>query len=107
MPSGVFTWSQTAATNASADSTINYQEGQSPGSLNDSARALMASVAKWRDDISGAIATGGSSTAYTVASYSNFDSLAHLGGQIIAFTPHATNGATVTLSVDGLGAKPL
>jgi microcystin-dependent protein len=26
---------------------------------------------------------------------------------MIAFTPHVTNGATVTLNVDGLGAKPL
>jgi microcystin-dependent protein len=26
---------------------------------------------------------------------------------MIAFAPHATNGATVTLNVDGLGAKPL
>jgi microcystin-dependent protein len=26
---------------------------------------------------------------------------------MIAFTPHTTNGATVTLDVDGLGAKPL
>jgi microcystin-dependent protein len=30
-----------------------------------------------------------------------------MSGQTIAFTPHATNGATVTLNVDGLGAKPL
>jgi microcystin-dependent protein len=36
-----------------------------------------------------------------------FDSLAHLNGQMIAFTPHVTNGATVTLNVDLLGAKPL
>jgi microcystin-dependent protein len=36
-----------------------------------------------------------------------FDTLAHLNGQMIAFTPHATNGATVTLNVDSLGAKPL
>src|ERR1700693_1383250 len=28
-------------------------------------------------------------------------------GAMIAFVPHATNGATVTLNVDGLGAKPL
>ncbi|MGC2774951.1 MAG: phage tail protein, partial [Bradyrhizobium sp.] len=28
-------------------------------------------------------------------------------GQIIAFTPHVTNGAPVTLNVDSLGAKPL
>ena len=30
-----------------------------------------------------------------------------LDGQMIAFTPHTTNAATVTLNVDGLGAKPL
>jgi hypothetical protein len=36
-----------------------------------------------------------------------FDTLARLNGQMIAFTPHATNGATVTLNVDGLGARPL
>jgi microcystin-dependent protein len=107
MPSGFFMWSQTAASNATADTSVNYSEGQSPSSLNDSARAAMASLAKWRDDISGAITTGGSSTAYTVTSYSAFDSLAHMSGQMIGFVPHATNGATVTLNVDGLGAKPL
>jgi microcystin-dependent protein len=68
---------------------------------------MMASAAAYRDDIAGAIATGGTSTAYTVTSYQVFDTLAHLNGQLIAFTPHATNGATVTLNVDGLGAKPL
>jgi hypothetical protein len=36
-----------------------------------------------------------------------FDTLAHLNCQMIAFTPHITNGATVTLNVDSLGAKPL
>ena len=30
-----------------------------------------------------------------------------MDGKTIAFVPHATNGATVTLNVDGLGAKPL
>lgn len=102
-----YSWSQTAASNASADSSINWAEGQAPSSINDSARAMMAATAKYRDDVAGAIVTSGSSTAYTVASYSMFDTLAHLNGQIIAFSPHATNGATVTLNVDGLGAKPL
>lgn len=102
-----YNWSQTASANASSDPVINWAEGQSPGSINDSARAMMAVSAKYRDDISGAIVTSGSSTAYTVASNSVFDTLAHLSGQMIAFTPHATNGATVTLNVDGLGAKPL
>jgi microcystin-dependent protein len=104
---GVAWWSQTAANNASADSAVGWAEGMAPSSVNDSSRAEMASVAKWRDDISGAIATGGTSTAFTVTSYQSFDTLARLNGQMIAFTPHTTNGATVTLNVDTLGARPL
>jgi microcystin-dependent protein len=103
----LYKWSQTASADATADSTINWAEGQAPSSVNDSARAMMAATAKYRDDIAGAIVTAGTSTAYSVSSYEVFDTLAHLNGQMIAFTPHATNGATVTLNVDGLGAKPL
>lgn len=102
-----YLWSRTAASNATADPAVNWAEGQAPSSVNDSARAMMASAAGFRDDIAGAIATGGTSTAYTVTSYQVFNSLANMNGQTIAFTPHATNGATVTLNVDGLGAKPL
>jgi microcystin-dependent protein len=72
---------------------------------------MMASVAKYRDDISGAIVTGGTSTAYTVTSYQVFDTLAHLDGAMIAFTPHTTSAGSassqITLNVDGLGAKPI
>jgi hypothetical protein len=68
---------------------------------------MMASLAGFRDDIAGAIVTTNTSTAYNLTSYQIFDTLAHMNGQMIAFTPHATNGATVTLNVDGLGAKPL
>jgi len=103
----LYKWSKTAENNAIADPSINWQEGQAPSSVNDSGRAMMASIAKHRDDIAGAIVTGGTATAYTVASYEAFDALARLNGQIIAFTPHATNGATVTLNVDSLGARPL
>jgi microcystin-dependent protein len=102
-----YLWSRTAASNSTADSNVNWQEGQAPSSVNDSARAMMASLAGYRDDIAGAIATGGTSTAYTVTSYQVFNSLANMANQVIAFTPHTTNGATVTLNVDGLGAKPL
>lgn len=103
----LYKWSQTASADATADSTINWAEGQAPSSINDSARAMMAATAKYRDDIAGAIVTGGTPTAYIVSSYEVFDTLTHLNGQMIAFTPHATNSATVTLNVDGLGARPL
>jgi microcystin-dependent protein len=102
-----WSWSKTAASNATADTTINWAEGQSPSSVNDSARAMMARTAEWRDDVSGTIVTAGTATAYTIASNQGFDSLAHLNGAMIAFVPHATCGATVTLNVDGLGPKPL
>ncbi|PDT58882.1 phage tail protein [Bradyrhizobium diazoefficiens] len=107
---GVAWWSQTASNNATQDSNINWAEGQAPSSVNDSARSMMASTARWRDDISGAITTGGTSTAYTVSSNQSFDSLSRLAGQVIAFTPHTTNTAgspNVTLNVDGLGAKSI
>lgn len=102
-----YLWSRTASSNATADAAVNWAEGQAPSSVNDSGRAMMASAAGFRDDIAGAIVTGGTLTAYTVASYQVFDTLAHMANQVIAFTPHTVNGATVTLNVDGLGAKPL
>ena len=104
----LYKWSQTASSDATADPTINWAEGQAPSSINDSARAMMAATAKYRDDIAGAIVTTGTSTAYAISSYQVFDTLAHLAGQMIAFTPHTTNGAgPVTLNLDGLGARPL
>ncbi len=103
----LYKWSQTASVDASADPTINWAEGQAPSSVNDSARGMMAATAKYRDDMAGAILTAGTSTAYALSSFQVFDSLADLNGQMVAFTPHVTNGATVTLNVDSLGAKPL
>ena len=102
-----FKWSKTANNNASADGTINWAEGQAPSTVNDSARAMMAAAAKYRDDIAG-VTTGGTATAYTVASNQAFDSLANMDGKIIAMVPHVTSGAgPVTLNVDGLGARAL
>lgn len=82
-------------------------EGMPPSAVNDGVRALMARAAEYRDDIAGALTTSGTSTAYTLATNQVFDSLAHMANAMVAFVPHTTNGATVTLSVDGLTAKPL
>ncbi len=105
---GVFQWSKTPAANASSDPQVNWTEGQAPSSINDSARAMMSSISNYRDDIAGAIVTAGTSTAYTVSSNQQFDTLAHMDGALIAFTPHATNGnGPVLLNVDSLGQKAL
>jgi microcystin-dependent protein len=100
-------WSKTPANNATADATINWQEGQAPSSVNDSSRAMMARLAEFRDDQAGTLTTSGSSTAYTVSTNQVFDSFAHLNGQRITFVVHATCGDSPTLNVDGLGAKPI
>lgn len=103
----LFNWSKTAATNATADATINWAEGQAPSSVNDSARALMAAVKKYVDDNAGTITTGGSSTAYTVTTNQVFTTAALMSGARICFIPHTTSGAAPTLAVDGLTARAI
>lgn len=107
MPSGLHTWSQTAANNGTADSAINYAEGMAPSALNDSARAAMAVHAKHRDDTAGSLTTGGSSTAYTLTTNTGFTTLALLNGQKLRVKFNAANGASPTLNVDTLGAKAI
>lgn len=102
-----FNWSKTAASNASADATVNWAEGMSAGAVNDSARAMMAATAKYRDDTSGALTTGGTSTAYTLTTNQVFTSLALMDKAKIVIVPHTDSGASPTLAVDGLTAKQI
>jgi microcystin-dependent protein len=80
-------------------------EGMAPSAVNDGIRALMASAAKWRDDITGITATTGSGTAYALTS--NQTIAANTNGFTVQFTPGTTNTGAVTLSVDSQTAKPL
>lgn len=98
----LFTWSQTAASNNTADTSINWREGQAPSTVNNSSRAIMAAVAKYRDDMAGIIATGGSSTAYTATSNQGYT--ANGDGHTIVLEMHTTSGAAPTLNVDARGA---
>lgn len=104
---GVVAWSQTASSNATADSTVNWAEGMAPSAVNDSARAEMAAVAKYRDDTAGSLTTSGTSTAYTLSTNQVFSALSVLDGQELSVTFHATNGTSPTLNVDSLGAKAI
>lgn len=102
---GVSIWSTTAATNATVDSTVNWREGQAASTVNNSARAMMAAIAKWRDDIAGNLLTGGSSTAYTITSNQSLTPL--VDGYTVTARMHATSGAAPTLNVDSTGAKAI
>jgi microcystin-dependent protein len=108
MATGVASWVKSpASANASADQNVNMAEGMAPSLVNDGVRALMSSVAMWRDDTAG-ILTAGTSTAYTITTNQGFASLAALDGRKLAITMHVSSGATPTLAVDLIGvAKPI
>lgn len=105
MARGLRKWSKTAASNATADSGINWSEGQAPSSINDSSRAEMASASMWRDDNSGALVGTLSTATYSVTSNQTFDALA--AGDTIAIKIDTAMPATALLNLDALGAKPL
>ena len=98
-------WSVTPASNDDADPSINWSEGQLPGTVNDSARNMMAVHAmRWLDETGYAL-SGGSSTAYTVTPQQTLT--AYRDGLEIMFRAHAACGASPTLNVSSLGAKSI
>lgn len=105
MATGVQVWSGTAASNATADTNINWAEGMAPSAVNDSARALMASVAKWRDDNNGTLISSGTSSALTLVT--NQVEGANTAGYAVKFQFGTPVVAGATLAVDGLTATPL
>lgn len=102
--SALWQWSLTASNNATADPTINWSEGQSPSSINDSARAMMARTAEYRNDIGGALRSTGTSTAYVIATNQGNVTNPIPDGFMFAFIPHVTNGPTPFIQVDGASA---
>lgn len=100
----VYSWSTTAGSNASADPTISWAEGQLPSTVNDSARAMMAAVASWIRDQGGYATTAGSSNAYTLALSQTMTAKVP---SLIGFKADRANTGAATLNVDGTGAYPL
>ena len=109
----IWQWSKTASNNGSIDPTINWATGMAPSGIDPSGRAMMARFAEYRDDISGALVTGGISTAYTVTTNQSTGGngictgSAPADGTMIAITPNVTNGLTPTLTVDACSAAPI
>lgn len=104
---GAILWSTTAASNANSDPTVNWAEGQAPSTVNNSARAEMASAKRWILDVSGTLTAAGTSTAYTLATNATFAAAADMDGAMIVFRVGTTNGVDVTLAVDGLTARQI
>lgn len=101
----IYDWSTTALSNANADSEINWAEGQDPGTVNDSAREMMRKLTVFRQMVGGALATAGTSTAYTLTY--NHAPAAYVQGFYVVFEAHITNTGAATLNVNGVGAVSL
>ncbi len=93
---------------------INFQEGQPAGTVNNSARALMAALACWRDDNAGSlVAARGTGDVYALTT----NQTVSLGtadapgtarrGHTLAFTVDVANQGPATLAPDGCPAKPI
>jgi len=96
-------WSTTAATNGSADSLINWAEGQPRASVNNSARSMMAAHAKDRNLQNGSIVTGGTANAQTFASGLSYTTVPTGLRVLLKIGPALTNTGAVTLNMDGIG----
>lgn len=101
-------WSTTAASNASADSAINWAEGMTPAAVNNSARAEMAAVKAFANQILGAKTSGGSANAQTFTSDApGAISTAYAAGMGFVFKAGYSNTGACTFNADGVGAKSI
>lgn len=103
--SSVFDWSVTANSNANSDSGINWVEGQLPGTVNGSGRAMMGRVAELVKDLGGALVAGGTANALTITANSAFTT--NVNGRFLAFRAASDNTTAATLNVNGIGAKSI
>lgn len=101
----IWDWSTTASNNDDADSTINWLENMVPGDVNNSARAMMAQIAKFRRDLGGTVTATGSANAIAVTANSAFAALAD--GLIVSFVAANDNTGAATLAANGLTAKSI
>lgn len=101
----ILDWSTTAANNATADSSINWAEGMARAAVNDSARSVMAAVAKQRDLLNGSITTTGTANAQAFSSGLSFTGNVPTGLRaLLKIGASLTNTSSTTLNMDGIGA---
>jgi len=104
MAGSIYDWEKTAANNATSDGDINWQEGQAPSTVNNSARVMMARIAEFLSDNATPITTGGSGNNYTITPSSSISSLSKGWVGLVKFD-RASSGSD-TMQVNGLPATP-
>lgn len=103
--SSIWDWSLQAASNANSDDNINWQEGQPPSTVNNSARSMMQRVRELLSDLGAVTATTGTANVISFAAKSPFNS--YVDGIRISFRASNTNTGPTTLNVNSIGSKPV
>jgi len=101
--SSIYDWSLDSAANANADTMINWAEGQPPGSVNDSARAMMQRIAEYLADRRGTLAASGSANALELTLNSPIPS--YQDGIMMRFRAQFTNSGAATININNLGGR--
>lgn len=100
-------WSTSPASNSGADSTIGtIDNDQAATKVDDWQRSTMAAIAKYIDDVGGALAAGGSANALTVTTNQALSESHVTDGLMLAIRATAANtSTTVTFAPDSLTAR--
>lgn len=116
MSEGILTWQQIAAANANTSDAINWQEFQSPDTVNNSARNMMAETARYIADVAGVrdadrvMVTTGAPNAHVI-DVTNLAMVppALTNGWELTFVAGVglTNTGAATFSPDGMNPKPI
>ncbi|WP_430913900.1 tail fiber protein [Methylobacterium sp. sgz302541] len=105
---GLVDFSIDAASNDSIAPPIYWAEGQPAATVNNSAREMMAALAKWHADNTGAlVARRGASDVYAVATNQVLSVNSAAAAHTLSFTVDAANQGPASLAPDGQPARPL
>lgn len=97
-------WSTTAGSNQTADANINWQEGQLPSTVNNSARAMMAALKDFFHNQGGFAVLGGTGDTFSLTFSQPITTRQPL---LLGFFATRTNTGAVTLQIDSTTAAPL
>lgn len=98
----IFDWSTAAGSNGFA-APNGFPEGMNYSDVNNSAREIMAVLARWYADTNGSLVTGGAGNAYTITP--NRTVSAYVNGLEFGFRADRANTGAVTLNVSAVGAS--
>ncbi|MEN5279020.1 phage tail protein [Brucella sp. TWI432] len=103
--SSIYDWSLLAASNANSDDNINWQEGQPPSTVNNSARSMMQRMRELVSDLGGITATQGTANVLTFNAKSPFSS--YVDGIRLTIRAANTNTGSASLNVNSIGSKTI